>query len=72
MKRCLASILFSPFAAIAADTNALPALAPAYGELPPTFWERNETVIVVAGFAIFAFFLLKLMLRPKSEVALPP
>ncbi len=37
------------------STNALPALAPAYGEMPPTFWEQHETAMIVGGFAILAF-----------------
>src|ERR1017187_1555252 len=50
------------------STNTLPPLAPAYPELPPTFWEQHESTILVAGFAVlaFAFFFLKLMLRPES------
>jgi hypothetical protein len=73
MKPCVA-ILFVPFAAIAADTNALPPLAPAYGELPPTFWEQHETVMIVGGFACLAlaFLFVKAMLRPESKVTLPP
>ena len=74
MKFSLASILFLPFAVMAADTSTLPTLAPAYGEIPPTFWEQYEAAIIVAGFAILAlaFFFLKVMLRPESPVILPP
>lgn len=74
MKFHLAILLFLPLTASAADTNALPALAPAYGELPPTFWQQHETAIVVGGFALLAFvvLILKVMLRPKSNVILPP
>ena len=74
MKICLTSILSLPFVAFAADTNALPALAPAYGELPPTFWEQHQATIIVIGFAALAlvFFFFKTMLRRKSPVILPP
>lgn len=55
-------------------TNALPALAPAYGEIPPTFWELHQTAIIIGGFALlaFAFLLLKTLLRPESKPVLPP
>lgn len=74
MKFCLASFLYLPLAASAADTNALPALAPAYGELPPMFWEQHKTAIIIGGFAFlaFTFLFLKVMLRPESKAVLPP
>lgn len=74
MKSSTATILLVPFAAIAADTNELPALAPAYGEIPPPFWEQHETAIIVGSFAFlaFAFLFLWMMLRPKAAVILPP
>jgi hypothetical protein len=74
MKPRLASLLFLPLVAHAANPDALPALAPAYGELPPTFWEQHHTAMAVAGFAViaFAFLFLKVMLRPETPVVLPP
>ena len=74
MKFLPASILFLPFAVLAADTNALPTLAPAYGELPPTFWEQHEAAVIVVGFAVIAvaFLFLRMWLRPKSQIVLPP
>jgi len=56
------------------STNNLPALAPAYGELPPTFWEQHQSAIIVAGFAFLAvaFLFLRVWLRPKAPVMLPP
>jgi len=56
------------------STNALAALAPAYGEQPPAFWEQHESTIIVAGIAVlvFACFFLKVMLRPASPKILPP
>ncbi|HEY2328568.1 MAG TPA: hypothetical protein VGI63_02005 [Verrucomicrobiae bacterium] len=63
-----------PSAVIAADTNALPALIPAYGELPPTFWEQHQAAIIIASSALvaFAFLFLKMLLRPANVVILPP
>ena len=74
MKFFITSILFLPFAVGAADTNALPALAPAYGEIPPTFWELHQSTIIVAGFAFLAvaFLFLRVWLRPETPVILPP
>ena len=73
MKFSLASILFLPFAVMAADTSTLPTLAPAYGEIPPTFLEQHETAIIIGGFAFLAFALLflKVILRPESKAVLP-
>jgi hypothetical protein len=55
-------------------TNGLPALSPAYPELPPTFWEQHQSTIIVAGFAVlaFAFYFLKVWLRPESPKILAP
>jgi hypothetical protein len=74
MKHCLASLWLLPLAVLAADTNEVPALIPAYGEIPMTFWERHHTAIVIAGFAClaFAFLFVKAMLRPESAKILPP
>ncbi len=56
------------------DPNALPALAPAYGELPPTFWEQHQTTVIIASFAFlaFVFWFVKTRLRPDSPKILPP
>ena len=74
MKRCLTSFLLLPFAAIAAKTNDLPKLVPAYGELSPTFWEQHQAAIIIASFAFLAFVFLfvKTMLRPESPKILSP
>jgi hypothetical protein len=55
-------------------SNALPDLAPAYGELPPTFWEQHQTAITIASFAFLAFIFLFVMtrLRPESPKILSP
>ncbi len=74
MKLHLVSFLFLPLAVIAADTNDLPKLIPAYGELPSSFWEQHQTAVIIAGFAFLAFLFLfvKTMLRPESPKNLPP
>jgi hypothetical protein len=73
MKTFFASF-FLPLAVAAADTNALPALAPPYGELPPSFWAQHETAIIVGGFALLAVVLLflRVWLRPEMPVIVPP
>ena len=68
-------LIFSALSLLAqTPTNALPALSPAYGEMPPTFWEQHESPIVVGGFAFLAvaFLFLRVWLRPESKVILPP
>ena len=74
MKFPPATLLVSAFMAKAADTNALPALAPAYGEISPTFFEQHETAVIVGGFAFIAFalLLLRILLRPETKAVLPP
>ena len=74
MKFFFASILFLPFAAIAADTNALSALIPAYGEILPTFWEQNGTVVIidVIVFLAVAAAVVWEIFRPKHAPVLPP
>ena len=57
----------------ASDTNALRALLPPYGELPPTFWEQHTVSVVVAGIGIIApmAFGLWLIFRPKPTIIIP-
>jgi hypothetical protein len=57
-----------------ASTNALPALAPPYGEIPPTFWEQHGTMILVAGITAIALAVLISwkIFHPKPPVILPP
>lgn len=57
-----------------ASTNALPALAPPYGEIPPTFWERHGTMILAGGITLIALAVLILwkLFQPKPAVILPP
>jgi hypothetical protein len=74
MKFLPATFLLSSAVAKAADTNALPALAPAYGEMPPTFWEQHGTLVIAGGFAfvILAALVLWKLFQPKLAVILPP
>jgi hypothetical protein len=59
---------------IHAQTNDLPALIPAYGELPPTFWEQHKTVVVIGVFILISLvaFVILNILHPKSTPVLPP
>jgi hypothetical protein len=56
------------------NPNALPPLAPAYGVMPPTFWEQYGMATLAAGLALLAvagavgWFLL----RPKPPLVVPP
>jgi hypothetical protein len=63
--------LLMPFAAIAAETNDLPALVPAYGEIPPTFWQQHKVAIIVGGFLFIlaqSFVLWKFLMRLQPKV----
>jgi hypothetical protein len=74
MKFCLANFFLSPLVAIAASTNALPALAPAYPEIPPTFWEQHRAAAVIGGFLFIiaqSFWLYKLLMRQQPVVEPP-
>jgi hypothetical protein len=74
MKLFPATFLLLSAIAKAGDTNSIPALAPTYGELPPTFWEQHQTTIIIGGFALLAvaFLFLRVWLRPETPVVLPP
>jgi Domain of unknown function (DUF4381) len=55
-------------------TNTLPALSPAYPEMPPTIWEQHGTGILIGGFVFIALAALLLwkLFQPKPPVVLPP
>ena len=74
MKPFFTSVLLLPFSAIAADTNALPALAPAYGELEPIFGEQHKTIIIIGFFIFIALAALAIwkIFQSKPEPLLPP
>jgi len=63
------------------DTNVLPALAPAYPEIPPTFWQKQReiakehsiaTSIIVSFLSAFVTTLLWPILKPKPVPPPPP
>ena len=72
--KTLAGILFLPLAVLAADTNALPPLVPAYGEIPPTFWEQYKAWMITGGFVLVLLLALAVwfLLKPKPPVVLSP
>jgi hypothetical protein len=72
--KTLAGILFLPLAAVAADTNALPPLAPAYGEIPPSFWEQYKALVIIGVFVLLLFLILGVwfLLRPKPPIVVSP
>ena len=74
MKSHFTSFLLLPFAALAADTNPLPPLAPAYPEMSPTFWEQQGAAILVGGFILLALaaFILWQLLTPRPQPIPPP
>lgn len=71
----LAWLLLSACAAPAQfATNALPALAPPYGPIPPSFWQQHRLAVILAVLAllIIAAFILKIWLRPTKPVIRTP
>ena len=74
MKLFLASFLFLPFAVIAADTNDLPKLIPAYGEIQPTFVEQHGMLIIIGCIALVVLAVLVVWkrLQPNPAVVVPP
>ena len=59
---------------IHAQTNDLPALVPAYGEIPPTFLEQHKAIVIIGVFAFLtlaAFGVWKIF-NPKPAPVLPP
>ena len=70
----LAAGYLVPLALGQPTSNSLPALIPAYGELPPTFWELHQQTIIVLSFAGLAvmFLFLRTWLKPRPPVVLPP
>jgi len=62
------------FALSSSPTNGLPALAPPYGEIPPTFWQQHGTAAVIGGAVILAMAGAGawLLFRPKPPKLVPP
>ena len=57
-----------------AALNDQPALVPAYGEIPPTFWEQNRTVVIIDVIVFLAVVVAVAweVFRPKPALVLPP
>jgi hypothetical protein len=68
------TVLASSLSAQTSTKNMLPPLAPAYGELRPTFWEQHGTAVVILGFiaVVSAAVLGWLIFRPTPPVPVPP
>lgn len=67
-------LVIFPALPLRSQTNALPALLPPYGELPPTFWEQRGTSITFAGLGLIALvvFAVWLIFRVKPNPVIPP
>jgi hypothetical protein len=64
-----------PFSLSAQSTNnLLPPLAPAYGELQSSFWERHGNKILIGGFEylVLAAVLAWIIFRPRPPMIVPP
>jgi hypothetical protein len=67
-------IFFTPSLSAQTSTNDLPELAPAYGELPPMFWEQHgsDVLIVAAVALVIAALIIVIALHPKPPSVVPP
>jgi len=56
------------------QTNALPALLPPYGDLPPTFGEQHGTSVWIAGIGtvVLVAYVLWLLFSREPEIIVPP
>lgn len=55
-------------------TNALPALAPPYPEIPPTFWQQHKVAVIIGGFLFIiaqSLWLYKMLMRLQPAVEPP-
>ena len=59
---------------IHAQTNDLPTLIPAYGEIPPTFLEQHKAIVIigVCAFLMLAALVAWKIFNPKPAPVLPP
>jgi hypothetical protein len=73
MKNVLVSLMLLPVVVVAAETNEL-VLAPPYGELPPTFWEKNWLLVAIGAFVLVVLAVLAIWLvrRAKAGAKLSP
>jgi hypothetical protein len=68
-------LVFSALAGAAQSaTGPLPPLAPPYGQLQPTFWERHGTALIIAGLLVIVLGVIAgwIISRPKPAVVVPP
>lgn len=67
-------LLFTFSAFADSSTNALPSLAPAYGQIPPTFWDQHGTAIIIGSLALLAVVSVVVwkLLQPKPPAVVPP
>jgi hypothetical protein len=65
---------FSIAATNVPSSDDIPPLRPPRDLIPPTYWEQHSTAIIVLSIVavILVFVLLFLLLRPKSQVVIPP
>ena len=71
MKIIATLFLLLPSAIFATGTNDLPALLPAYPEIPPSFWEQHKVAVIIGGFlfiAVQSLWLYKLLMRLQPKV----
>lgn len=71
MKTIFTTLLLLSSAIFAADTNDLPALAPAYPEIPPTFWQQHKVAVIIGGFLFIiaqSLWLYKMLMRLQPQV----
>jgi hypothetical protein len=54
--------------------DELPKLRPPRGEIPPTFWEKNEIWVILGSVALLAVIgaIIWLVTRPKPPIIVPP
>jgi hypothetical protein len=67
-------IFTSSLSAQTSQKNMLPPLAPAYGQMQPTFWEQHGTIVLVLGFIVIVStgVLCWLLFSPKPPIPVPP
>jgi hypothetical protein len=67
-------VFIARLASAQSATGPLPPLAPADGQLAPTFWEQHGTTVITAGFAFMAVAaaVLWVSLQTRPPVAVPP
>ena len=71
---CSVFLLLALSAFSQSNTNSPPALAPPYGEMPPTFWEAHGVTVLIAGplLVLAAGLGLWWMLHPRPPAIVPP